>query len=194
MGGPRITATQVETASRVYAETGSVREAAAAAGVAHQTLHDYFKRERIGRNRTRHAEACDRGLREGRRSLRVSVGLVDSLLEKTAAGNPDMEPRDIAALLNAKSNSIATLDKVAARVDAQKQARLTRAKTRAEIQLLRDKINGKYVERVSHEGLSDDDIERRIADKLRGSAGDVAGGSAGTAGLARGTGTPGEDP
>lgn len=194
MGGPRITATQVETASRVYAETGSVRAAAAAAGVSDVGLARLFRRQRMSRKVARHAEACDRGLREGRRSLRGSVALVDALLSQTTPDSPGMEPRDIAALLNAKSNSIATLDKVAARVDAQKQARLTRAKTRAEIQLLRDKINGKYVERVSHEGLSDDDIERRIADKLRGSAGDVAGGSAGAAGLARGTGTPGEDP
>jgi len=194
MGGPRITATQVETASRVYAETGSIREAAAAAGVSHVGLTQYFARERNFQKRTRHAEACDRGLREGRRSLRVSVGLVDSLLEKTAAGNPDMEPRDIAALLNAKSNSIATLDKVAARVDAQKQARLTRAKTRAEIKLLAGKLAGTYVERVSLEGTSDDDLDARIAAKLGGAAPDVTGGPGGTPGLARGTGTPGEDP
>lgn len=194
MGGPRVTATQVETATRVYAETGSVREAAAAAGVAHQTLHDYFKRERIGRNRTRHAEACDRGLREGRRSLRDSVALVDSLLSRTTADSPGMEPRDIAALLNAKSNSVATLDKVAARVDAQKLAKLTRAKTRAEIKLLAGKLAGTYVERVSLESASDDDIDARITAKLNGTAGDVAGGPAGAAGAVGGTGTPSEDP
>lgn len=194
MGGPRVTATQVETATRVYAETGSVREAAAAAGVAHQTLHDYFKRERIGRNRTRHAEACDRGLREGRRSLRDSVALVDSLLSRTTADSPGMEPRDIAALLNAKSNSVATLDKVAARVDAQKLAKLTRAKTRAEIELIRRKISGDHVDRVSLEHLTDDDVDARLAALAAGAAGDVAGGSAGVAGTPRGEGAPSEDP
>jgi len=194
MGGPRLTPDQLAEAARVFGETNNVHEAARRIGVAYETLRDAFARERIARNRLLHAQACDRGLREGRKSLRGTVTLVDSLLAQPTADSPGMEPRDIAALLNAKTNAVATLDKVTARVDAQKLARLTREKTRAEIQLIRDKIDGKYVERVSHEGLSDDDIERRIAEKLRRPAGDDAGGAAGTVGAARGTGAAGEDP
>lgn len=164
MGGPRITDAQMATAAQVFAETNSVRAAADAAGVSEGGLRAVFKRERITRNRALHAQACERGLRAARRRLERVAVIAEKVIEGEGVG---VEPRDLASLLNALSKNADTLAGIASREDQRKQSRLTREKTRAEIELLSKKVRGEHVDRVSLEGLSDDELERRIAEKLR---------------------------
>lgn len=169
VGGPRIPPDVLERASRIYAETGNLRETSRQTGVALATLHEAFKRLRIERNRTVHAEACERGLRKARKRLSRLGELAENYVAKLAgnAESPSIEPRDLAAVLNATAKLADSLGGIADRVDRKKQSKLTRDKTRAEIELLRKKINGEHVDRVSLEGVSDAELDARIADALR---------------------------
>lgn len=138
MGGPRITPEQMERAAEVFARTNNVSEAARAIGVASQTLHEAFKRLRIGRNRKLHAEACERGIREQRERLRRLSSIAESVIGNAG----ELEPKDLAALMNATSKAADTMATFAAREDSRKQSRLTREKTRAETELIRARIAG----------------------------------------------------
>lgn len=166
MGGPRIPQDVLERASQVYAETGNLRETARRVGVPHQTLFYAFKRLRIGRNRAIHAQACERGLRKARKRLARLGEMAENFIGEAVETNA-IEPRDLAAVLNATAKLADSLGAIADRTDRTRQSRLTREKTRAEIELLRRKISGEHVDRVSLEGVSDAELDARIDAALR---------------------------
>lgn len=136
MGGPRLTPEQIETAAEVYGKTGSTSAAADAVGVNESTLRAAFKRMRIARNRDLHRAAVDNGLRRGRRQI-------GELLEKV--GNQfldDLRAGAVEPLHRLQSaGAYATLFRELARLKVldlkQRQARLTREQTRAQIERLR---------------------------------------------------------
>lgn len=158
MGGPRVTPEQMERAAKVYAETGNVSEAARAVGVSPFTLRDAFKRERIAKNRHLHAQACEAGLRKARKRLLRVAEIAERVINGEGVG---LEPKDLAALVNALSKNVDTLAGLNEREEKRKQSALTRKKTRAEVELLRKKIAGEHVDRV--EVSTDDALDERIA-------------------------------
>ncbi len=174
MGGPRLTPEQIETASKVFAETNNTRAAADAIGVNESTLRTAFARLRTARNRDLHAQACERGLRKARAQVTRVSGMLERFLktDSTAIEALGMEPGDIAKLVQAFNGTIAQRLAIADREERRKQSKLTREKTRAEVELLRKKINGEHVDRVAFEGVSDDELERRIAERVRSEAAD----------------------
>ena len=138
MGGPRLTPEQIERAAEVYARTGNLSESARAIGVAVETLRYAFKRLRIAKNRQLHAEACERGIREQRERLRRLSSIAESVIGNAG----ELEPKDLAALMNATSKAADTMVTFASREDSRKQSKLTREKTRAETELIRARIAG----------------------------------------------------
>lgn len=163
MGGKRLTPAEIERAAAIYAETGNAAAAAEAIGVAKQTLHDAFKRMRLGRNRTLHAQACERGLRKARARLMRIGEIAEKVIDGEGVG---LEPKDLAALINAVSKNVDTLAGISDREERRKQSALTREKTRAEIALLKRKISGEHVERI--EVATDDTLDARINELLSG--------------------------
>lgn len=160
MGGRRLTPDEIEKASKVFAKTGNEAAAAEAIGVNRSTMHAVFARLKIERNRTLHARACERGLRAARERL----AKVAEVAEKVIATDTKLAPRDLAALLNAVAKNTDTLAGVAEREERRKQSRLTRQKTRAEIELLQRKISGEHVDRV--QVGTDDALDQRITELL----------------------------
>ncbi len=138
MGGPRLTPEQIEKASAVYAKTGNVSEAARAIGCPIQTLSDAFKRIRIVRNRKLHAEACERAMRRGRQRIEHFASVIEGSLGNAG----ELEPKDAAALINAHSKAMDTILAIADAERVRKQSKLSRDKTRAEIDMLRARIAG----------------------------------------------------
>lgn len=162
MGGRQLTPEQIEAASKVFGQTGNVSEAARAIGVSPFTLRDAFKRNRITKNRQLHAQACERGLREARAQVTRVSGMLERLLKTDAQTIEDlgMEPGDIAKLSQAFNGTVAQRLAIADREERRKQSKLTRDKTRAEVELLRKKINGEHVDRI--EVSTDDALDQRI--------------------------------
>lgn len=165
MGGPRLTPAQMERAAQVFAETGNTSEAARAIGVGESTLREAFKREKIAKNRELHAQACEAGIRAARKRLRRVAEIAERVIASNDTDGVGVEPRDLAALVNALSKNTDTLLAVAARNDSRKQAALTRKKTRAEIAVLERKLSGEP-DRVSIEHTTDDALDSRIAELI----------------------------
>lgn len=166
MGGPRLTPEQMERAAQVFANTGNVSEAARSIGCAVRTLNDAFKRARIAKNRHVHAQACERGLRKARKQTDAVSDLLARLLDPgdADASSLGLEPGDIAKLVQALNGATAQRLALADRIERTRQSKLTRDKTRAEIELLRKKIAGDHVDRV--EVSTDDALDERIATLL----------------------------
>lgn len=125
---------EIANASAVAEEFGvseaAVRKILAAAGCA--------KKSEL------HARAVARAVREARRSLARKVHTIDLYLlkhaEKDPNGVPDLEPRDVAALVNASAGVLSKLLEADARIEQKKLSRLTRDLRRAEIELRRREI------------------------------------------------------
>lgn len=132
--GTPLTPAQVETIVRVYAATGNASEAARQAGCETSSATRKLNQLRAQRRSELHARATERGIREARKGLRASEKLLRALLEATedpaALG---LEPRDIAALINARSQNAKVMLAVAGRIEAHAAAKLERAKLKAEI-------------------------------------------------------------
>ena len=169
MGGPRLTPDLIGRASEVFASTGNLSEAARSIGVGESTLRAAFVRMKVARNRDLHARACEQGLRKARKRLARLGEMAETYVERLTsnADAPAIEPRDLAAVLNATAKLADSLGGIADRVERTKQGRLTRDKTRAEIELLRKKLSGEHVDRVSLEGVSDAELDARIAAAIR---------------------------
>lgn len=138
MGGPRLTPDQIEIAAAEFARTGNLHDAARVIGASVSGLRTAFKRNRIARNRTLHMEACERGIREQRERLKRFAIIIEDTIGKAG----DLEPKDLAALVNANSKASETL---LAFIDAErvrKQSLLTRQKTRRETEMLEARIKG----------------------------------------------------
>lgn len=90
-----------------------------------------------------HARACARAVRAARRSLARRIESVDMYLLNAVDANArvpgtiGLEPRDFSAVLNAQSNLTARLLDTQERIERRQQARLTRERTRAEIEFLK---------------------------------------------------------
>lgn len=138
MGGPRLTPEQIERAAEVYARTGNTSEAARAIGANESTLREAFKRARIAKNRELHAKACERAMRRGRQRIEHFASVIEGSLGNAG----EIEPRDAAALINAHSKAMDTVIAIADAERVRKQSKLTREKTRAEIDMLRARIAG----------------------------------------------------
>lgn len=194
MGGKRLTPQQIEDASKVFAETNNVSEAARAIGVSPFTLRDAFKRERIAKNRHLHTQACERGLRKARKQSDGIAALLARVLKYDTVGanleTVGLEPGDFAKLVQAFNGTVAQRLAVADREDRRRQSALTRAKTRAEIELLRKKINGEHVDRI--EVSTDDALDARIQELLGHAEPESpdAGGAGGAADALGGAGAP----
>lgn len=138
MGGPRITPEQMERAAEVFARTHSVPAAAKAVGVSVAGLQDAFRRAKITKNRQAHARACERGIR----TMRGRLLRLGSIAEDTIGNAGELEPKDLAALMNAVSKASDTLAGFAHREDSRRQSKLAREKTRKEIEFLSARIAG----------------------------------------------------
>ena len=190
--GVPITPAQKRKLAQVFTETGNASEAARRAGiderVARRHLSPQAERARL------YTRARDEGIRRGADAIDKSVTLIDRLLGAENTGRPGMEPRDVAALLRAQASLVAELRALREHTGRTKLARLTRDKTRAEIELLRGKIDGTHVDRVSLEHMTDDDVDARLAALAGFASSDDASATAGDAGAPRGEGAEGEDP
>lgn len=162
---------KIDAALRELARTGNVRGAARAAGLAESTLRSALGPEKIAQARAAYAHARDAKIREGCRAVGAGLGLTRRLLRAESADGPGLEPRDIAALMNASSRATDTLLSARADEDRRHQARLTRERTRAEIELLHARLNGTLPEQgAGHTTINVHDaeaVERRIQELLK---------------------------
>lgn len=126
-----------------YEETANASQVAREFGVNEKTVRRIAGASKPNKAAL-HARACERAVRDARRSLARRITSVDMYL-MNSVGDDDakvpgvigLEPRDFAAVLNAQSNLTARLREVDEHVDRKRQSRLTRDKTRAEIAFLR---------------------------------------------------------
>lgn len=138
MRGVPLTPEQLATAARVWAETGNLSAAARAAGCDEGALRRRLAPEDPKRSDL-HARAVARGLVTGRKRLTETVRRMgDLLLGEIAAGS--MEPKDLAGLARALAQCVGTIATLDARIDSRRQAGLTRAQTRANIERLRAEV------------------------------------------------------
>lgn len=126
-----------------YEETANASQVAREFGVNEKTVRRIAGASKPNKAAL-HARACERAVRDARRSLARRITSVDMYL-MNSVGDEDakvpgvigLEPRDFAAVLNAQSNLTARLREVDEHVDRKRQSRLTRDKTRAEIAFLK---------------------------------------------------------
>lgn len=132
MRGQKLTNTQIETAIRVYGETGNACEAARQAGCGESSVRALMARGILAKQRDRHARLCEVALRKSRRSLRGLGERVETFItENLETGS--LEPRDLAALVKARADLAATIAKIADREDRRRTGVLERQRLRAEI-------------------------------------------------------------
>lgn len=166
--GVPLTPAQVEILARVYEETSNASEAGRAAGVDVSTATAWVRKTRDRKRAHLHAQACQRGMRDGRRHLTASSAMLASLLAKEGADGIGMEPKDIAAIANALTNATKARVELAAALRQDAAARLTREKTRAETDLIRRRIEGTLPpENVTVTHDARDELASRFARLLR---------------------------
>ena len=166
--GVPLTPAQVETIARVYALTSNASEAARQAGVDVSTVTAWVRKRKDRERSQLHERACARGLRKGRRSLDRTMSLIDRVLSDETGAGIGIEPKDIASLAKAQASLASTLLAIEGRASQRKQSKLTRAKTRAETDLIRRRIEGTLPPEsvtVTHEAR--DELAARFARILR---------------------------
>ena len=132
MRGQKLTNAQIETAIRVYGETGNACEAARQAGCGESSVRALMARGVLAKQRDRHARLCEVALRKSRRSLRGLGEKVEAFIAESLNTN-SLEPRDLAALVKARADLAATITKIADREDRRRTGALERRKLRAEL-------------------------------------------------------------
>lgn len=161
--GIPLTFEQVSKAAEVYRSTMNYAEAAKAIGADPSTVRKALIR-RGGPDRSfLHAHATDLGITRARKGIAKSLQLAERLLENETADGAGMDPRDIAAIMNAQSRSSEVLLSMADREQKRRQSALTRQKTRAEIEVLKKKAAGELPETtvlISGEDLAYDELVR----------------------------------
>lgn len=170
--GVPLTPEQTTTILQAWEETGNASEGARRAGCSADAAQRAVDKSEERKRAELHAAARTRGIDNARRRLGRASKLADHILHVETAAGVSLEPKDIAALIGALVRSSEALVTIDERYDRRAQARLTRDKTRAETELLRKKINGEHVDRVAFEGVSDDELDRRIAERVRSEAAD----------------------
>jgi hypothetical protein len=138
--GVPLTPLQVEIIARVHEETGNASEAARAAGVDVTTACGWVRKNEDQKRSKLHARACERGVREGRRHMTATSRLLAGILSTEKPDALVMDPKDIAAIANALTSATKLRLDLAATLRKNAQARLTREKTRAEVAILRHRL------------------------------------------------------
>lgn len=134
-----------ELVGELYAKTGNVSETARSLNLPFETVRDLIARTSNAKRRQLHERAIDEGLERGREHLAEAIELVgrqftDALLTTNAdEALTATERRDLMGALAGGTRGLANLKLL--RLKTQ-QAKLTRERTRAEIERLRGDDNG----------------------------------------------------
>jgi DNA-binding MarR family transcriptional regulator len=134
--GP-LTPAELETLAELYGATGNASEVAEQLGVSVSTVTRALAR--LGaQNRAKLQErALSRGLLRGGELLTQTAESVAEILRCEAESGPSLEAKDYAGLARALAMLVGTTAKLDEREERRRQARLTRRKTKAEIEALR---------------------------------------------------------
>lgn len=130
-----------------YQETANAAQVAREFGVSVHTVIRSAERAGAARKDTLHAQACARGVREGRRALTGTARLLQRWLDEH--GRPDaptMEPSDVAKMASSLRGIVQGVIECDEHRSKSKLSRLTRDLRRAEIELARLKIAAGGVE------------------------------------------------
>lgn len=146
-----------------YVETANASQVAREFGISEYTVRKSAARAETLRKTDLHAQAVARAVRKARRSLARKVDTIDLYLLKHADkddGVPSLEPKDIAALVNASAGALSRLLDADANIESKRLNRLTRDLRRAEIELARLKIAAGGVERHELAIVTPDDAAK----------------------------------
>jgi len=154
-----------------YVETANGREVAREFGLPEVTVRRVIQRAQLAQKDALHARAVAAAIRKARKLLAANVEMVSRYLAKHAGvdGVPDLEPKDVSALLNAQSNVSAKLMEVEERLEAKRMARLARDLKRQEIEIATKRAKGEHVEQVSVD--ASDELVERLRKALHGDRG-----------------------
>ena len=154
-----------------YVETANGREVAREFGLPEVTVRRVIQRAQLAQKDALHARAVAAAIRKARKLLATNVEMVSRYLAKHAGvdGVPDLEPKDVSALLNAQSNVSAKLMEVEERLEAKRMARLSRDLKRQEIEIATKRAKGEHVEQVSVD--ASDELVERLRKALHGDRG-----------------------
>ncbi len=170
-----------------YQEIANASAVAEEFGVSVHTVIRSAERAGVANKATLHARAVETAIRKARRSLARRVESIDMYLLNAADTSNDrvpgvigLEPKDFAAVLNAQGNVTARLLDTQERLERSHQARLTRDKTRAEIDFLKARTNAldgisKVLANATDEELA---VVSQVIERAR-ARGSVAGGQSG---------------
>jgi hypothetical protein len=134
--GVPLTPEQLQRAAEVYGRSGNLSEAARAIGVAESTLRGAFGRLGVADARELNARAIERGLRKARKRLTSVIEKGGKLLD--GVDSPEGYNK-VATALARSADALLAIDE---RRSRRMQSKLTRDKTRAEIELLKAKASG----------------------------------------------------
>lgn len=144
-----------------YVETANAHTVAAEFGVSVHTVLRSAARAKVARRDTLHAQACARGVRDGRRALSKTSKRLERWLEEHGdPGSPTMEPGDISRMATALRGVVSGLVEVDEHRAKTKLSRLTRDLRRAEIELARLKIAAGGIERHELAIVTPDDAAK----------------------------------
>jgi len=146
-----------------YVETANGQATAREFGVSEPTVRRLVKAAKLTEKNALHARAVATAIRKARKLLAANVEMVSRYLAKHAGvdGVPELEPKDVSALLNAQSNVSAKLMEVEERLEAKRMARLSRDLKRQEIEIATKRAKGEHVEQVSV------DASEELVEKLK---------------------------
>jgi hypothetical protein len=107
------------------------------------------------RSRTKaevYEEATARAVRESQRALAKKTAMIEAYIEKHSGedGIPNVDPKDLAALINTNSAVLQRLLDAQRNIDARKLGRLTRDLRRKEIELAKLRIAAGGIEKHEH--------------------------------------------
>lgn len=151
-----------------YVETANGREVAREFGLPEVTVRRVIQRAQLAQKDALHARAVAAAIRKARKLLADNVEMVSRYLAKHAGvdGVPDLEPKDVSALLNAQSNVSAKLMEVEERLEAKRMARLSRDLKRQEIEIATKRAKGEHREQVAVD--ASDELVERLRKALHG--------------------------
>lgn len=135
-----------------YIECANASQVAREFNTPQRTVSDIISRHKAANFRRLHEQATSRAIREARKSLSKKTKLLEAYLaSKTGAdGIPDLDPKDLAALVQTNSSILQRLLDAEQRIDAVKLGRLTRELRRKEIELAKLRIAAGGVEQHEH--------------------------------------------
>ena len=134
-----------------YIETTNACEVAREHNVSESTVRRLVTLAKVAKKDELHAQACARGIREGRRALSKTSKRLQTWLEKLGdPESPGMEPGDVSKIANSLRAVVSGLVEVDEHRAKSKLSRLTRELRRAEIELARLKIKAGGVDQHQH--------------------------------------------